>query len=591
MKMSHSKYMYLLASNKGAVTVSLALMLPALIGFYSLAIDGSRFNAERSRLNDAINQSVYAVAVINNKGETDADKQANTDQVANYIGYYLPDKKVDKSKIQVDTNVVKNNTTNDDVVDYQVHASQITHPLLTFSDNGGTGFKKDVVLNGNGLSGAVRRSRTQKSIPTDYGFALDFSTYGHSASGQAGLTVTEMVKTALYQVGQEMIAMNDGSAIALAPYDDGVPVVTDKTNYAGATSKEFGCSYVAKLKDRFETLNWDFWYNKPTGYTRDKYGNIAYSSIEDFTYATDQMLKQYYYNVIAQANGYTDSQDATDWLISKGYCSKDSNNDVICDADKRSSIHNPENQQELNDNFDNYIELTSYVSNVDNVSYGSIINPATVDYEGMVSGDYLFKHENIKKFISFSNYVAGSNPFTATCAGIYNSFNYRKPTWYKEAGKVTKPSFYAVELTTNISDVLSQLMTMDSGFELPNSITGFLRTIPMVAQGTNSRKAIFVLADGDDSRKSPRDELFMDHNLCDVVKSGLKKYSAGKETKVVDLYYIMLSTQGAENDAVSWGKHCVGAENVFAAKDVQELVDIINTAIYRTDIEYVNPEE
>ncbi|VUS64759.1 TadE/TadG family type IV pilus assembly protein [Klebsiella spallanzanii] len=558
-----------LHQNKGSIAVSFALMLPALIGFYSLVVDGARFNSERSRLADALNQSVYAVAVSDNRNSTAVAKAENIAKVESYLAYYFPDKDINTKSIAINEKLIYDEKNILSAVDYSVNADQITHPIMAFSNVGSkSGFKANVVLRGNGLSGVVRRTMVTKSIPTDYVFVVDFSGSMNNPSAERGLTREQLLKKVVNTLGKQIIELEDGSTIGIVPYSDGVPVRLDKTNYSSPQGKEIGCTHIAKMKVEFESLDWNFWYNKPRGRT-------GAMSLANFIDLTDWAQKAYYTSVIAKSNGLINNA-AEKWLISKGYCVK-KNKELLCDADSRSNIHNPANATELHSNFSNYWRFTRNAN-----AYGSLLNSENVDIEGTLAGEYLFKEENVKTYVSSLGQVANI-PFGS--GGCYYSVSSSARS-YQGIKNLTHPNYYMLGLSSD-PNILNEFNSMipEGGTE---SLWGFLRAVPLLAKGKNNRKMMFVVSDGLDNRPALRHTMMKNHNLCEVVREGLKKYPEGTTTTSASIYYISLVNNTSIDD---WAQNCVGADNSYLAVNLDQLMNIIGSLIFQNSISYINPDE
>ena len=592
MKIIDSYPIKFLREHNGAITVAAALMMPMLIGFFSVAIDGARFNSERSRLSDALNQSVYAVAVMDNRNATAADKKNNTDLVGDYLSYYLPSENIDNSTIDVKATSIYDDKNVLQAVDYSVNSSQISHPIFNSPQGKNTGFQKEVTLRGNGLSGSVRRSTVSQSIPTDYAFVVDFSSSMTEDSAERDLSREELLKKVVTTLGNRVFSLNDGSTIGIVPYSTGVLTALDKTNYVSSKSKEFGCTYAGKMIDRYERIDWNFWYNKPSA--KAFYRLYPSEKLSSFIKMTDDGLEKYYVNIVAAANGYTNglfSKNANNWLINKGYCSV-INNDLVCDADSKSSIHNSSNSSELNTNFNNYLEVSS-----SEYTYASIINPTTMDIKGTLSGDYLFDDNNVRTFVAFQSYPSNgfaSVPFSQACYYAYGTGGggySHTSSFYLVAGKVTKPSYYLLELSDNPS-VLTEFNSMHP-YGNTDSLSGLLRSVPLLAKGTNTRKVIFVITDGLDNQPAFRQKLMKEpNNLCTVIKDGLKKYPEDTPTTESDIYYIsLINTRDAKKTVQEWADICVGDDHSYVATDMNTLLEIIGNVMFKNTIEYINPNE
>ncbi|GEM_PF-823708 len=568
---------------RGTIAVSLAFILPTLIGFFSIAIDGSRFNAERSRLNDALNQSVYAVAISDNRNGTDDDRLENKQQVSRYLSYYFPDKKINTSTIEVSAHTVDgpdDGTPTIPAVDYQVNASVITHPIFDLSKSDSTGFNTNVKLRGNGFSGIVRRTIAEESIPGDYVFVVDFSGSMKDPSAEPNLTREKLLKKVVRDIGEEILGLGDGSTIGIVPFAGGVPVVLDKTNYASSESKEYGCSFIAKMKPEFENIDWNFWYNKPGR-------NIPENYSSKFVEMTDKGLSNYYY-YIALLNGQGGkTEEAKDWLVKKDYCRRykkpfSDEENLFCDADSNSDIHNSDNQYELEHHYSAFRNISAY-----EYQYQTFLNPWTVDIEGTLSGEYLFNESNVRNMIVFQNSSSYNGSGYGGDVPMHYSCNYASPQKFELANlaTITKPIYYLL----NLSDDEAIFDEFDS--MIPNggtdSLSGLLRSVPLIAQGKNPRKMIFVISDGLDFDATLRHKMMNSkHKLCNVITQGLKKYPENTPTTEADIYYISL----VQNSTISdWSENCVGQDHAFIATNLDELMTAIRGVIFRNNISYINP--
>lgn len=566
-----------LIKNNGTIAVATAIMFPSLLGIYSIAIDGSRFNSDRARLNDAINNSVYALAVVNNGNETSEAKTANVQLANNYISYYFPKEKINADDVTVNATKVYDKDNLQIAIDYHVTAKKISHPIFEFTkkDND-LGFNKNISISGNSLSGTVRRTTVlPKLAATDYIFVVDFSTSMQWSSAQSGYTRERLLKSVVRRLGEQVFELNNGSTIGIVPFSIGVPIPLDKTNYASASSKEIGCTYAGKMKGGYDSLDWSFWYNKPRGTSTGL--NI---SLDNFITRNDNDLRHYYVNIIAKANGYTDSRAANNWLIDKGYCYANQKGILICDADPKSSIHNENNRVELEKNLKNYL----------NVSYheyhqSGIMNEKTMDIEGTLSGDYLFNESNTKWLINFQNrfdYI----PFRWSCASAYKEAYAHQDSMYKKIKEVVKPSYYLLPLTDD-EKIFDEFDSMfPEGWT--ESLSGLLRAVPALAQGTNPRKYMFVISDGEDNHDGFRRSLMTKHNLCGVIKDGLKKYPADRKAIESDIFYISMLKNGTVKQ---WADECVGPANSFVATNLEQLIDTLSRIMFKNTIEYINPAE
>lgn len=576
---------------RGAIAISLAFILPTLIGFFSIAVDGSRFNAERSRLNDALNQSVYAVAVANNQNSTDEDEVANAQLAGRYLSYYLPDKEIKTEKITVSARTIDgpdDGTPTIPEIEYRVNTSINTTPIFNLSKSDSSSFNAKVKIRGNGLSGVARRSTQIKSVPGDYVFVVNFSGAMSNTSVEPGLTQEQLLKKIVRTVGNDLLKFNDGSTVGIVPFSNGVPVILNRTNYASDTSKEYGCSSIGKLKDGYDDIDWSFWYNKHgQNLTPATSANKTAEAIALLKTRTNALLEQYYYK-IAALNGYEDKNKdkaATDWLISKGYCRHMADSSIVCDADVNSDmyIHNVE----LTNNYEKFRIVA-----LNEASGGSIVNLNTIDFTGTVSGDYLFKESNVRNIIQFQ----GADVNIAQGA-LSRSCRFASPIVRNNAATlttITKPSYYLLPLTNDkaVFDELDKMIPYGD----KDSLTGLLRSVPLIAQGKNPRKIIFVISGEDEKSPYLRKKLMEEHKLCNVIKEGLKKYPEDTKTEQAEIYYISLVNYlgNYKKTADYWGDYCVGRDKVFIGNNIDALIQKLNdNQIFSQEevIKYINPND
>lgn len=111
-----------------------------------------------------------------------------------------------------------------------------------------------------------------------------------------------------------------------------------------------------------------------------------------------------------------------------------------------------------------------------------------------------------------------------------------------------------------------------------DTMTGLLRSVPVVAKGKNNFKSMIVIADGADNRNTEASNTFLDtYHVCDKIRDGLKDRGATK----VEIYFILtMSRKEAMKDSKTkkhierWTR-CVGEENFFFAEDAQDLRDAV----------------
>jgi hypothetical protein len=187
-----------------------------------------------------------------------------------------------------------------------------------------------------------------------------------------------------------------------------------------------------------------------------------------------------------------------DNMITKGWCVKNASygssvgrNVYSCDADPRSRLF---------DNYDEFLESRVAAHDLmlrDGANY-AITNNETLDYEGMFADGYMFSEQAVITF----KYMIGSRsmrPFDLDCYSAFDAMDFSFEMVNLLKDKTAKPKSYLIELTNDIS-VIDEFNNMRIVNGSPTHVTsGLLRSLPVVAKGTNPRKAIIVISDGIDS--------------------------------------------------------------------------------------------
>lgn len=566
-----SKLLYgYIRKEKGAIGVMFALLFPSVIVFYSMAFDSAVILSGRARLADGLNQGIYAVAIQDNRNSSEELLLENKAVLNKYVTFYLPKATIDNKDLTIKADV-KYNKNIVSYIDYSVAGKVVVHPIVAPSakENGYAGFSRDVDITADSNAGVVRRTMTyDASNSTDYVFVVDFSTSMTSASSEAGLTRIQLLKKVVNEFSNEVLKENESTKIGIVPFSWGVAVQMDEKNEAGG--KYMGCTFAGKLLDEYKDVDLNFWYNK-------NYSGMSATSVNAQQYNHDVQLYNYYNSYVTKATSLSMQN-----LVTKGWCEKNEDSSSTtgralysCDYDQRSRL------------FDHTTEFT----NRRTVAYkfftgivDSIVNSTNIDYAGTLNEGFLFSDAAVTTFkvhplssvrpISTSSYACGSMSPTLSTTNL---------------GALAKPKHYLIDLTSDLG-VLDEFSLMTPAGST-DSNSGLLRAVPLIAKGTNPRKIIMVISDGEDNAGPVKltDGLHKTNRVCDKIKSGLLKYPEGTKTEESDIYFISVVDNAKYINY--WADNCTGKANSLLAKDYKTLLETLLRIAQKGSVSYINKNE
>ncbi|MDF7680772.1 hypothetical protein PT300_09365 [Enterobacteriaceae bacterium ESL0689] len=570
----------------GAVIVAFAIMLPLLILFYSVAFDGANAQSARARLADAVNQGIMAVAMTDNRNTSAENKKQNVEMLHNYIAWYLPDAVIsDRDLAVVETLHYKSSgSTKLVAVDYSAKGTVAVHPKISGNKENSNsdimmdvGFEDKIKVAASDSAGTVRRTIEETAIATDYALVLDFSGSMNHDSAERGMKRIELLKKVVTDFSTSILSNPVvNNKISIVPFSIGVPVILPGTNAFGG--RNFGCSYVGKFKPEYEKVDMNFWYNK--AYGRRYSGSPTPGN---FASAADTNLFSWYNDVVGPAMGLS-----LDEMTTKGWCVKNqpgTNPQYSCDADPNANLY--KNYDKYLNEYPAFSKLATY-----NTQRYVTFNRYTMDFAGLVEGDYMFTDRSVFTYNYMVNGGDNRRPFYYDCYSAFGS-----PSIAESRRLLTSPSAlpysYLIDLTDNISEIQKvNSMTALWGAENINSL-GMLRAVPVLAKGKSPRKVIIVISDGIDSDNlGLTKELFVNYDLCNKIKEGLTRYPAGTPTKKADIFFIFtVNNSQAGASFEMWGDHCAGKNNIFLATNYKDLIATLNGIATRSSVNYVNKDE
>ncbi|EBP3056805.1 TPA: TadE/TadG family type IV pilus assembly protein [Salmonella enterica subsp. enterica serovar Reading] len=586
-----------LKMESGAVAVMAALAFPATILFISVGFDGAQAVSTRARLADALDQGVLAVAMMDNRNISQQDQLKNKEIVKNYLKYYLPGRTVNEEQLNVDAAFrYDNNGVTLRYVDYTAKGTVYSHPIFskTFS---GVGFSHNIDVRSDANSGIVRKSLFEKHTPTDYAIVVDFSeSIKKNAQGQDNVTRLQLLQKVVTDFSEKVLSLGDTSKIAIVPYTVGVSVIHDAKNPAGGF--QGGCSFLGKFKTKYSGFDFNFWYNKFGSKYSERHPLISTLPKEGQKERMDTALYHYYRDIVGPALRLDMNA-----MVSKGWCKKNPTGkpEYSCDADPYASLsQNLERFYRSIDIAAEFIHLTD--------KHLSIVNDELIDLEGTLEGNYMFKDENVTTFIrnvaptvKWSKSVA--MPFRQMCLSEKSDSNI-----INTISTFTKPINYLIELTSDLN-VINQFKTMTlDDYASTDSSTALLRTMPVIAKGTNERKIVIVISDGFDVPSSKYDpdgpgplnvtkKLHKELGFCEKIRTGLKKYGNGN-TQEADIFFIsILDKNGPADEAANaikglnfWSENCVGKNNAFSATDYEKLLNTLLGIAHKGRLNFISKD-
>ncbi len=588
MKIKYSLDIFLLVFRResGVMILPFAIMFPMLLMFFSFALDGAYFQSTRARLADAMNQGTLAIA-INDRCDYVADKEcavkhrnkeANKKLLSHYLNYYFPNITFTDNDLDVIVNLNRNNAKELTSIDYNGTGIAKLHPI--FKKYNGVGFSDDVIVRADSSAGTVRKLVENHNIPTDFVFIVDVSeSMREKISGSDDDIKYDILKKAIVDISQAIFNNNKKNTIGIVPFNVGVPVKLSKTNLFGG--KETGCSFAGKLKKQYtefrsKSVDFNFWYNK---YLDDKVNNIK---------KQDELITSFYEKTVAVVLHLTMPQ-----MVDKKWCTTYSEKNIpfySCDADSRANLR--AHTDEYNLHYDHVKKLNKIAD-----EYLSIVNSETIDFNEALKDKNLFSDSSVTTYTYFPYRLHNEyHPMFHHMCEYVNYFTFYRPgrntinshklnDFVKEMKYRQSPPSYLIELTSN-PEVISQFEKMSVMGGYTDTISGLLRSLPVIAKGHNAKKVIIMVTDGDDTYRGPKSlssKLHKDYKICKRIKEGLLTYNKIYKTNEVDIFYISLSsTKGDDRHIKFWREFCVGDDNAFVANDYLSLVNIL-TKVYKKE--------
>lgn len=535
----------------GGVTAIFMIMLPMMLAFLVLALDGSRAMMKRARLADALNEAALAISAGASNGDTGGIDKNNA-LLRQYINHYLPGDEVIVANVSTRAATGIDPESKETIFDIKAEIKFNT--ILPMSEL--PSFSKTLNLNNQG---SVRKNISPERS-ADYVFVVDFSSSMHDPSSESGVSRIDLLKKVVKDITDKALKDRPASTFGFVPFELGVPVKLEGKNEAGGD--RLGCSALF-VPNKGYGVNYAFWANK----------DILANPGDDLTVINRQLDAGRYNYFIGPVLSSLGLKSIAYLLIPPyNYCAPNTHNqDVVggnhvafhCESEAAKSIYTQQNQIIIDKEFhDAYSARTKGLR--------SIFNDNSIDYkktlENMFDDSAVISFEQSGPANTFSTY----NPYGLMCTSRGAKGNNIKE--YKR-------NTYLVELTNDKAVIDEfQYMSPDGGTE---SSVGLLRAVPVLTKGLNPRKVMIIISDGEDLFPMLPKAFHETHNVCEKIRQGIPKHSPG--TEEVSIYFISISASSADDQRVKyWGQHCTGMENSVTAANYSDLmaklVEITNDA-------------
>lgn len=580
-----------LSSENGAITIVYAIIFPALLAMVALALDGALMINRKARLADASSEAILAISAVDNR-LVDSVAIDNNKQIAkDFVNYYLPNNQAEQLKVVVTS---FDRTIEKGYIDYKIAISATLPTLLPLGHLGFSAFDRSVTVgNFDNNSGNARKFVTVISDPADYVFVVDFSDSMNSSYIDQGRVTTRLAM--LKQVVREVISgnKNPDSQFAIVPFDIGVPFrikdsVNTTSSYANKENEGggelVGCSalYVPKPQYAPDKIDYNFWANKNISQKQYPLFNNSKNSI---FYNLDRGRYFYYRFIVGKAL----NEDMGD-LEDRGWCTLNSSAAApmglythSCEAQSAESIFPPANKLKIEEQYDNVTALLDTMRAAPTEERSSIANSLTIDYASTLKYDNLFGTEAIQEFIQpWAPNMYEYRAFTGMCQSATPLRTVSPRLSQSQAEEQMAATFtsaraqaFLIPLTTSSEEktrLISDFAGMSAGGGTDSTI-GLLRSVPVVAAGTNPKKVIIVISDGEDEiDPAIVADQFHSRGMCDVIKAGLKDeglFASGKTGVVantVEIHYVSINDNNNESRMAFWGKYCARGDDTTDQK-------------------------
>ena len=573
--------------NAGSIIIPFAIMLPTIALCFAFSINTSKTLRDKIAVSEATNEASLAVLALNNKNEGLKANLENKAIAQSYINYYL---KNEINANSYDTDSMLDVIYDKEKKEYYISYNRKVDALIKSDSLGKLGSSIDVNNDQKGYGNTRRQEINLNKY--DIAFIADFSgsstclesdgncnKYSEIMEGTSSIKPKIRINAAMSAIKKivDVYSQPEEYSYALIPYDIGVPIANNGKNILGGQS--YSCSVPYKLKNPFDTIDFEFWANKNIFFREWKklkdagkitnYLNYTYFGVQMGTgffgidhssfifYYLDYYNYKYYSKIVGPAKNYFNDYQ----LQTAGYCKKNYQTPgstafakyrYSCGIDQKDYPLSDSNRRKVEKQYAYMVQLYDYMYSDDSGynNHLSLANNNTIDFDGTINN--LFAHNY--KPITFTRPIVPATsdftPFQAMCSSpLYNNgvmFAGQSKLHESELFDSTywkvplfKNGPYLVDLTSasEISDILGKASWKPGGGT--DTMSGFLTSIPILYKGKGDNKIFIVLSDGkDDSGAEKLTETFLNKkDLCLTTR----RVFLNNQVKSTSFHYIKLS--------------------------------------------------
>jgi tight adherence protein G len=575
----------MIKQEKGGLAVIFAIVLPFIFSVCALVFDGSRMLMKRARLSDALNEAALVVATNSAGKGTEEERKRNADLLKRYISAYFPQDELASSSVTMRSGI--DGATGMSVPIYDLNAELKVNTVLPLGSIV-PAFSPQVGLT-NG--GSVRKGISDISLPADYVFVVDFSgsMTGYSdhpdEDGKQQSRIA-LLKKVVGDVTSKALKNEPKTTFGIVPFETGVPALRATPQPA----EEFGCELVMVPNAPYD-INFEYWGRMmPSLTSNNALEQRIFLHHHRYNVHENDIMRQMGYSTMASfaaATGICEPIEALE-LADPRYKNLNSNSHFpvpyVCDFISK-GVRDPrgieENLSQVASEYNMFTSImlpsslggrNGYAFDYQTVNVDATINGVfdTANLKTWSLPDLAFKHVYLPPGASSTRVTNYAGPFYSTCYSAR-----------MRVGPGGPQRNYVIELTSDEKKLDPFIDDMSpSGGTI--STVGVLRGAQVLAKGTNPRKVMIVISDGEDNDPSLKHAFHKNRpsgqRLCDVIRDKMPDNSIN--TEQVEIYFI--SVVGSTSDvtrAKYWEDYCTGPGNSFVANNYKDLMDRLTSIV------------
>lgn len=533
----------------GGVLISFAVLLPLLIMLLAFGLNSLKMFIAKAKLSDVAAEVGLMVSANSQVKEGSEPSPALKNMLVKFVSESFPDSAIapvvaiTHSKVEIDSH--------DNATYMTYHPNIVVELPFPFYDRILSGGEKNFSVSSSPLVIKKKVSR-----PIDLVFVMDFS------ASQAGAGL-RLLKETFKDLTDFVLKGNAKSKVAMVPFSSGVAVKYKETNQRGGDKA--GCSVLFVPKPEW-SIDYAFW--------GDKFVHKNHKTLLDQTYYMDYWRHNFYSSNLERSIPKMPlSVVYRDWCRTNSTYGKAFGRVRYSCFDPRVKTVDLDGQVVFKDDMFTKRALhtieTEYAKAVKirdaQTNNYTIEHDAAIDYEATL--EKMFSDEAVITFPMqwTSKEDKNHRPYERMC---------HNTGWWGERGDLVSAKMYSwlIELTNNAKE-LAEFQNMHvNGFTA--TVSGLVRSVPVMTKGTNPRKIFVIMADGGDTNgpKAVSDRYLKQYKLCDRIKKGILERPETNAERV-DIYYV--STTNDRTRVNYWATNCTGEGNAAIAVNRKEVVDLI----------------